>query len=243
MAAGVCTRALLLRLDQPASIARAFARLQQWQIDSLAGLVNCAAVTQPKPLELAALSDVRQTFEINVFGALDVVQRALPLLRAAMGRIVLVSSTSGSVGVPLLGAYSASKFALEALADVLRRELAGWKIGVSLVIPGGIKTAMIDRQLDEIDADLKQLREGLEAQYAQQYRQHRTVIELAAKSAVPPSQVADDVLRALTDTTPKARYLCGLPSKATRTMRRLLPDAVLDRMFDYLPASADNKSR
>lgn len=239
--AGICTRTLLLRLDQSASIAAAFKKLGSLGITTLDGVVNCAAVTQPKPLELAVIGDVRQLFQINLFGALEVMQRALPLLRPVRGRIVLVSSTSGSIGVPLLGAYSASKFALEALADVLRRELLLWKIGVSLVIPGGIKTGMIDRQLSEIDAELAALKPGgkstLIAEYSTQYRQHRTVIELAEKSAVPPSQVADDVLRALTDARPKARYLCGFTSKGTRTMRRMLPDAVLDQLFSYLPQS------
>jgi len=241
IAAGICTRTLLLRLDKSASIAAAFKKLTRQGVSTLDAVVNCAAVTEPKPLELADIDDVRRLFQINLFGALEVMQRAVPLLRPVRGRIVLVSSTSGSIGVPLLGAYSASKFALEALADVLRRELVPWKIGVSLVIPGGIKTGMIDRQLKEIDAELASLKPGgkstMIAEYSTQYRQHRTVIELAEKSAVPPAQVAAEVLRAVTDPKPKARYLCGFTSRGTRTMRRMLPDAVLDQLFSYLPES------
>lgn len=235
--AGVCRMALSMDLEQPATMAAAFAKLKRQGIHGLVGLVNCAAITAPKPLELASLDEVRRSFEINVFGALGAIQLALPLLRLGQGRIVMVSSTSGSLGVPLLGAYSASKFALEGLADVLRRELAQWSIKVSLVIPGGIKTPMIERQLAEIDAALRQLKPGIEAEYEHQYRQHRKLIELADQTAVPPSQVAADVLRALSDAAPKPRYLCGVSSKGTRAIRRVMPDSLMDRVFGLLPAS------
>jgi NAD(P)-dependent dehydrogenase (short-subunit alcohol dehydrogenase family) len=235
--AGLCHHALVMRLDEPASIEAAFAELEAQGVTALAGVVNCAAITQPRPLELIAMDELRRTFEVNLFGALDALQRALPRLRACGGRIVFVSSTSGSVGVPLLGAYSASKFALEAVADVLRRELCGWGIKVSLIIPAGIKTAMIERQLTEIDRDLLRLKPGLETGYVPQYQQHRSMIELAGLSAVKPEQVAGEVLRALTDAHPKPRYLCGLPSMATRAARRLCSDWVLDRLFDRMPGS------
>lgn len=234
---GDCTHALQMSLDKSATIEAGFAQLNSMGIQQLVGVVNCAAVTQPRPLELSSLDEVRRTFEINLFGALQAVQLALPLLRPTAGRVVFVSSTSGSLGVPLLGSYSASKFALEALADVLRRELAHWRIGVSLVIPGGIRTPMIDAQLAEIDADVQTLEGPLASEYRRQYRQHRRLIELAEKSAVTPERVASDVLRALNDKTAKARYLCGMPSKAARTARRLLPDGVLDELFDRLPTS------
>lgn len=238
---GVCAQALRLSLDKNSSIEAAFEQLKKLNVDSLAGLINCAAITQPRPLELTSQIDLRQTFEINLFGALRAIQLALPLLRTESrrdaGRIIFISSTSGSLGVPLLGAYSASKFALEGLADVLRRELQIWNIAVSLVIPGGIRTPMIQRQLAEIDTDLARLQPGIEQDYAHQYRQHRRLIELAEKSAVTPEAVAADVLRALTDNKPKPRYLCGLPSKSSRAMRRLVSDGLMDRMFDIFPSS------
>lgn len=241
VASGTCAQALRLSLDKTRSIESAFAELRSQGIDDLAALVNCAAVTQPRPLELTTQVDLHRTFEINLFGALRAVQLALPMLRAGKGagagRIVFISSTSGSLAVPLLGTYSASKFALEALADVLRRELQPWSIGVSLVIPGGIRTPMIQRQLAEIDADLAALKPGIEQDYAHPYRQHRRLIELAEKSAVTPAAVAADVLRALSDTRPKSRYLCGLPSQGSRALRRLMPDGLMDRLFDALPAS------
>lgn len=234
---GVCAQTVRLSLDRGSSIDAGFASLAERGLSSLAGIVNCAAITQPQPLELASLDAVRRTFEINLFGALHATQCALPMLRKANGRIVFVSSTSGFVGVPLLGAYSASKFALEALADVLRRELSAWDIGVSLVIPGGIRTPMIDAQLAEIDAELAKLKGPLATEYARQYRQHRRLIELAGSSAVTPERVAEDVRRALSEPSPKARYFCGAPSKAARAMSTLLPDGVLDELFDRLPGS------
>ncbi|HKY89811.1 MAG TPA: SDR family NAD(P)-dependent oxidoreductase, partial [Nevskiaceae bacterium] len=233
---GACTDALRLGLDEADSIATLPAELASRDVERLDALVNCAAVTEPRPLELTLIPRMRATFETNLFGPLDVIQRALPLLRPARGRIVMVSSTSGMLGVPLLGTYSSSKFALEGLADVLRRELAPWKLSVSLVVPGGIKTAMIDRQLRQIDAAIEALGLGIESEYATQYRQHRRLIELAEQSAVPPTQVADDVWRALTDARPKRRYLCGLAAHGTRGLR-LVPDTLVDQLFQRMPAS------
>lgn len=233
---GVCHDALPLRLDDESSCEGLPLELEQRGIARLDALVNCAAITEPRPLELMPIGAMRATFETNLFGPVQVIQKALPFLRPARGRIVMVSSTSGMLGVPLLGSYSASKFALEGVADVLGRELAPWGLSVSLIVPGGIRTPMIDRQLRQIDEDVAGLAPGIAQEYREQYLQHRRLIELAEKSAVSPERVADDVLRACTERRPKRRYLCGLAAHGTRTLK-FAPDSMVDQLFQLMPAS------
>ncbi|MEX0791398.1 MAG: SDR family NAD(P)-dependent oxidoreductase, partial [Actinomycetota bacterium] len=96
--------------------------------NGLAGLVNNAGITVPGPLEFLPAEDLRRQFEVNVIGPIAVTQAFMPLLRAGKGRIVNVGSIGGRVSTPFLGAYSASKFAIEAISDALRVELRPWGI-------------------------------------------------------------------------------------------------------------------
>ena len=89
----------------------------------LAGLVNNAGIAVAAPLEFLPVDRLRQQLEINLIGQMAVTQAFLPALRAARGRIVMVSSIGGRVALPLVSAYNASKFGLEGMSDSLRREL------------------------------------------------------------------------------------------------------------------------
>ena len=109
--------------DEP-SIARSVETVQRVIGDGgLGGLVNNAGIAIGSPLEVIALSQLRKQLEVNVIGQIAVTQAFLPLLRRARGRIVNMGSIAGRGTIPLLGPYSASKFALEALTDALRMEL------------------------------------------------------------------------------------------------------------------------
>ena len=108
----------------------------------LAGLVNNAGIAVFGPLEFVHLDEMRRQLEVNVTGQVAVIQRFLPLLRAAKGRIVNVGSITGRVALPYFGPYTLTKFALEAISDVLRIELRKWGIRVSLVEPGSVDTPM-----------------------------------------------------------------------------------------------------
>lgn len=234
---GLADQTVCLSLDDQSSIEAAAKELAERGITRLAGVVNCAAVTWPKPLEMTDINAMRELYEINVFGPLRLIQLTLPLLRREQGRIVLVSSTSGMLGVPLLGAYSTSKFALESMADVLRRELLDWNVAVSLIIPGGIRTPMVEEQYRHIDAEIAKLKTPLQQSYRSQYLKHRRVIEAAEDTAVAPEKVAEMVFEALTCSKPKARYLCGKAALTGATVSRYLPDGVLDQVFELIPPS------
>jgi NAD(P)-dependent dehydrogenase (short-subunit alcohol dehydrogenase family) len=110
--------------------------------ERLDAVVNNAAVAAGGPMEAVTPTELRRLLEVNVVGQLAVTQAVLPRLRRSRGRIVFISSVNGKVSFPLLGAYSASKFALEAAADALRMELKSWDIAVVVVEPAQTKTDM-----------------------------------------------------------------------------------------------------
>jgi NAD(P)-dependent dehydrogenase (short-subunit alcohol dehydrogenase family) len=109
----------------------------------LDALVNNAGITCYGPLEYTSSEQLRQVLEVNVIGAHTVTQAFLPLLRTARGRIVNLSSTSGRIALPFLGAYAASKHALEAWSDSLRREVAESGVTVVIIQPGRVDTRMV----------------------------------------------------------------------------------------------------
>ena len=133
----------------------------------LAGLVNNAGIVVPGPLEFLPLADLRRQLEINVVGQIAVTQAMLPLLRAARGRIVNMGSIGGRMATPFVGAYAASKFALEALTDALRVEVRPWRIGVSIIEPGAIATPIWQKSAREGE----RLREAMPAEAMRLYGQ------------------------------------------------------------------------
>ncbi len=97
------------------------------------------------------MADFRQHLEVNLIGPVAMVQAFLPLIRRGNGRIVNVGSIGGRVALPLHGAYSASKFGMEAVSDALRLELRQWRIPVSHIDPGATETAIFGKTLGAID--------------------------------------------------------------------------------------------
>ena len=109
----------------------------------LAGLVNNAGIGVMGPLEFVPIDRLRLQLEVNLIGHVAVTQACLPLLRKATGRIVNISSLAGRMSMPMLGPYSASKYAIEAVSDALRQELAPWKMHVACIEPALINTPIL----------------------------------------------------------------------------------------------------
>jgi NAD(P)-dependent dehydrogenase (short-subunit alcohol dehydrogenase family) len=238
---GICDHTIILSLDSIVSIDAAFQSMEDLGLKQLDAFINCAGITNTKPLELDDIVDVKHCFDTNVFGPLAVIQHALPMLRKTRGRIVLVSSTSGSVGVPMLGSYSASKHALEGMADSLRREVSSSGVQVSLVIPAGIKTPMMQQQIMDLDTAISALATPAEKVYTLLYQQQQKLIEIADQSAVHPNLVANDIISALTDAKPKTRYVSGAMAKGSRRLFNSLPDTAVDNIFKRLPIKKTKK--
>jgi NAD(P)-dependent dehydrogenase (short-subunit alcohol dehydrogenase family) len=195
----------------------------------LDALVNNAAIGVLGPVEAVSPQDLRRQLDVNVVGQVAVTQAVLPQLRTAGGRIVFISSTGGRSAVPLEGAYCASKFALEGLADVLRVELRPWRIDVSLVEPGPTDTGTwreIQTMIDDMDERMSPAHRDLYARHTAGLR--RLVSRFT--SPMPPDRVARVVERALTVRRPRARYLAGGPAHATIAMKALLPTRAGDSL-------------
>jgi NAD(P)-dependent dehydrogenase (short-subunit alcohol dehydrogenase family) len=216
---------LLLDVTDAGSIAEAAGRLRSETGGSLAGLVNNAGIAVAGPLEFVSPERLRQQFEVNVVGVLAVTQALLPLLRTGPGRIVNISSVSGRLASPFVGPYCASKFALEALSDSLRVELNPWRIPVSVVEPGVINTPIWQKSLAANASIMDDMPAASQALYGREV----AAMQQFARSAkgLEPLAVARVVLRALTDTRPKTRYVVGTDARLGVLLSRL-PDRLRD---------------
>jgi NAD(P)-dependent dehydrogenase (short-subunit alcohol dehydrogenase family) len=196
--------------------------------DRLDALVNNAGIGVLGPVEAVSIPDFRRQFEVNLFGQVAVTQAVLPQIRAASGRIVFISSTGGRAPVLMEGAYCASKFAVEGLADVLRGELRPWHIDVTVVEPGPTDTG----PWREIQSMLRAMEEGMSTTHRRLYAQHISgMLKLVSKlqpRTVPPDVVARVVERALTARRPRARYAAGAQAQAMVTMNAILPTRLND---------------
>jgi NAD(P)-dependent dehydrogenase (short-subunit alcohol dehydrogenase family) len=175
----------------------------------LAGLINNAGIVVGGMLEFLPLDALRRQLEVNVVGQIAVTQAFLSSLRKARGRIVNISSVSGLISSPFTGAYSASKFALEALTDSLRMELRPWKMHVALVEPGFIQTPIASKSL----AAAEELKSQLPAEAVQLYGSSlhavTTATERKAAKGASTDVVVKAVVHALTARRPRTRYVVG----------------------------------
>lgn len=195
---------------------------------SLDAVVNNAGIVVGGPLEALPVDELRRQLEVNVVGQVAVTQAVLPRLRSARGRVIFVSSVSGEVATPMTGAYNASKFALEGLADALRLELWPWRIRVVVVQPVQTDTDMWRRAEDELDAGVAGLSPEHRALYAAHIDGMRRSIPRSQRAAVPADNVARTIVRAVTARRPRPRYVVGAAARAQVTVARLLPTAALD---------------
>ncbi len=195
----------------------------------LAGLVNNAGIVKPGPIEFQPIADFREQLEVNLVAHVAVTQAFLPLIRLGSGRIVNVGSIGGRVVLPIHGAYSASKFGMEALSDALRLELRQWRIPVSLVDPGATDTAIFGKTLAEIDDLETTLGEDGYRLYAEQIAAIRRLVETTAADTDPALVLAETIAEALMSDKPHARYLAGKGAKAAAALAR----AGTDQMEDW----------
>jgi NAD(P)-dependent dehydrogenase (short-subunit alcohol dehydrogenase family) len=203
----------------------------------LDALVNNAGVVVAGPVEALELDRLRDQLEVNVVGQVAVTQALLPRLRAGGGRVVFVSSVSGRVSTPLLGAYNASKFALEALADALRVELRPWKLPVILVEPGSVDTdiwRLAEATVDETEAALRPEHREL---YAAHTATFRKAIPHIRRGAAAADKVAATIEKALTAEKPRARYVVGLDARAQLALTQLAPTRLTDAAFGKMIGS------
>lgn len=193
-------------------------------------LVNNAGIAVAGPLEFLPLDQFRRVHEINVVGLLAVTQAFLPLLRRVRGRIINIGSISGRVANPFVGAYAASKHAVEALTDSLRVEVAEWGVEVILIEPGVIQTPIWSKSDAEALALQDQLPPEATALYGGTMEAMRRILLPAVAKASPPDAVADAVEHAALSPEPRTRYVVGKQAWMRLKLGTLLPDRIHDRM-------------
>jgi NAD(P)-dependent dehydrogenase (short-subunit alcohol dehydrogenase family) len=208
------------------------------RVDELHGLVNNAGIAVASPLEFLPVQNLRRQLEVNVIGQVAVTQALLPALRRGQGRIVFVGSIAGRSALPFLGAYAASKHALEAIADSLRIELSPWGIGVTIIEPGSIRTPIWTRSADRADELLESLDERVDELYGKSIARFRRIALKRGRAGAPPERVAEVVERALTAGRPPTRRLVGRDAHI-RAGFELLPDRVRDGIYSRVLARSD----
>jgi NAD(P)-dependent dehydrogenase (short-subunit alcohol dehydrogenase family) len=220
---------LLLDVTDAESIARCRGEVGEVE---LSGLVNNAGVAVAGPLEFVPIEELRTQLEINVIGQVAVTQAFLPALRRGRGRIVNISSIGGRVALPMAGPYAASKFALEAISDSLRREVGRHGVDVIVIEPGGIKTPIWEKggaKADELQAQMPADADRLYGDLVRAVRAESD--KIATDRGLPPSAVAEVVGEALTARRPRTRYLVGRDAKLRAALSRVTPDRLLDRLI------------
>lgn len=216
-----------IRLDftQPASLRNATERIHALLGDMpLAGLVNNAGIASGGPIELLDLDAAREVFEVNVLGLLAVTQALLPRLRESKGRIINISSVSGLLAVPFLSPYCASKFAVEAISDCLRRELHPFGVEVVIIEPAVMRTPIWDKAMQQ---DLERYRgtpyEPVIAKAQRRLRKGRD-------KGLDPAEVARVIADALTVIRPPIR-IPVVRNWRNHLLSLWMPDRFIDRMI------------
>lgn len=225
---GVST--VLLDLGDEASVAACAAHALEIADGRIDALFNNGAYGQLGAVEDLPGAMLRRQFEVNVFGGHELTRQLLPQMRRrGSGRIVQCSSVLGLVVGPYRGAYCASKFALEALSDCMRLELAGSGISISLIEPGPIATNFVKTAL----ANLKATIDMESSVHREAYRARIAKLEAGGNQTykLEPEAVVEKLIHALESQRPKSRYFVTTPTYAADVMRRFLPTRMLDRIL------------
>ena len=235
--AAIGCHTLALDVTDEASMERAVRAIEQ-QHGAVDVLVNNAGYGQQGALEETPIDRYRAQFETNVFGVVRMCQLVLPAMRAnGHGRIVMVSSMGGRLTFPGGSAYHASKYALEAISDVLRFEVAKFGVSVVIVEPGLVATGYGSAAIGALAG------EGHPGAYAAFTAGVRAALENSFSGGVEGTSTADEVAAAVvaaaTDAAPKSRYVVGAMAEQLIGLRQQLTDAQWDDMMTTMYAQPE----
>ena len=220
-----------LDLANSASIHSAFVTILDKAEGEIYALFNNGAYGQPGAVEDLSRDVLRQQFEVNLFGAHELTNLVLPVMRKqGYGRIIQNSSVLGFVALQFRGAYNMSKYALEGLTDTLRLELMGTNIHISLIEPGPIESRFRKNALVAFEDNISVENSPFENAYK------KLVERLKAEGPVVPftlgpEAVLDKVIHALESKKPKPRYYVTFPTYLFGTLKRVLSARVMDKVL------------
>lgn len=223
--------AIQLDLADSASIRSAVDELLQLTGGKLFALFNNGAYGQPGAVEDLSRSVLREQFESNLFGTVELTNRLIPTFRKqGYGRIIQNSSVLGLIALPYRGAYNASKFALEGISDTLRQELTGSGIFVSLIEPGPIESRFRANGFLAYQKNIDATNSAHRDTYLKMERRLQKQGP-AAPFTLPPEAVLKKVILALESRYPKPRYYVTFPTYLFGLLRRILSTRWLDKVL------------
>ncbi|HTJ62414.1 MAG TPA: SDR family NAD(P)-dependent oxidoreductase [Alphaproteobacteria bacterium] len=194
----------------------------------LHAVVHNAGAQTAGPIETMPLDAWRSQFEVLFFGPVALTQQLLPQLRASRGRVINVTSIGGIMPGPMIAAYQAAKAALEAVSDSMRIEFSPFGVHVCAIAPGGISTPMLDRSPDQLNRLADALPKSLQPLYADALRAYAKTVASAQRASTSPAKASLTILRAVTASRPKTRYLIGTDAKLGAFLKHNLPDRWMD---------------
>lgn len=194
-------------------------------------LVNNAGVAVNAPVEVLSLDDWRFQFDVSVFGQITLIRALLPTLLATYGRVVNVTSVGGRVAMANFGAYSAAKFAMEAVSDSLRREVEPFGVSVVKITPGAVSTNLTESGLAAAARVTDTMTPEQRRRYAELSRAFTAQAEGFARDGVSPEHAAGVISKAVNARRPKTRYTIGRDGAMFTFMPRIVSDRLLDAML------------
>jgi NAD(P)-dependent dehydrogenase (short-subunit alcohol dehydrogenase family) len=199
----------------------------------LDAIVHAAGVAKPNAVEVASVADFAEVLNTNTLGTLRVLKCAIPRLRQSGGRVVLLTSLWGEVSGAMVGSYSASKHAIEAIADATRRETRGMGFEIIVVQPGVVRTEMLSSQTDVCMAQAANMSFEQKSLYGSLYERYVDLCASSQRLAIDAAKCATTIERALTDRWPRLRYRVGVDSKIICFLGWLLPARWMDLLMGF----------
>ncbi len=197
----------------------------------LRALVNNAGMAVNAPLETYPLSDWRRLFEVNLFGHVAMTQALLPALIEGRGTIVNISSVGGKAAMATYGPYAATKFAMEAISDSLRREVAAHGVRVVVIEPGAVTTEMLGQVGARGQEIVAAMTPTQRTRYSGLIQAVVAQAEASAAGGATPDEAARTIVEAITTARPRTRYTVGRGVGLVVKLTRLLSDRALDRLL------------
>lgn len=193
-------------------------------------LINNAGMGIAGSIEDTSMEEAKKQFETNFFGVLRMIRLVLPTMRKqGYGKIIVVSSVAGVISIPYQSMYSASKYALEALIEALRHEVAPFGIKACLVEPGDTRTGFTSSRIIAEAA-------GKDSPYDSRFRRSLSRMEHDEQNGASPDDVARVICRMILKKKPPIRKTVGFGYKAILFLKRLLPSALVEKLVGKLYA-------
>lgn len=222
---------VLLDVNDSNSINTAFAEVLTKTGGRLDVLINNAGYGQVGALEDISRETLRQQFETNVFGLMELSALAIPLMRQqGQGRIINISSILGIISMPFRGAYNASKYAVEGISDTLRMELKSSGINVITIEPGPIESRFRDNCVESTLTALHPDKSHFNAQYTKLIESHKQTGSNSYFTKTPQA-VIDKLIHAIESKRPRAKYPVTFPAHFMIFLKRILSTKMLDRFL------------